>query len=97
MEYCYYVAGTVGLIILPILATKNHKLLREPAIKLGKAMQLTNILRDIGEDFDNGRVYLPTELLEKYNYSHDDLYKKNHQRKFYKSLGARSKISRRTL
>lgn len=76
MEYCYYVAGTVGLIILPILATKNHKLLREPAIKLGKAMQLTNILRDIGEDFDNGRVYLPTELLEKYNYSHDDLYKK---------------------
>lgn len=76
MEYCYYVAGTVGLMILPILATKNHSFLRETAINLGKAMQLTNILRDIGQDYDNGRVYLPTELMDKYNYSYDDLSKK---------------------
>lgn len=76
MEYCYYVAGTVGLMILPILATKNHDFLKEPAINLGKAMQLTNILRDVGEDFDNGRVYLPKELFKKYNYHYDELSKK---------------------
>ncbi|MBC7087979.1 MAG: phytoene/squalene synthase family protein [Tissierellales bacterium] len=76
MEYCYYVAGTVGLMILPILATKNHEILEESAINLGKAMQLTNILRDVGEDFENGRVYLPKELFEKYSYTYDELSKK---------------------
>jgi len=76
MEYCYYVAGTVGLMILPILATKNHEILEESAINLGKAMRLTNILRDVGEDFENARVYLPKELFEKYSYTYDELSKK---------------------
>lgn len=58
-QYCYYVASTVGLMLLPILATKHHPELRQEAIDLGIAMQLTNILRDVGEDARNGRCYLP--------------------------------------
>lgn len=58
-RYCYYVASTVGLMLLPILATKNHTELRQEAIDLGIAMQLTNILRDVGEDSRNERCYLP--------------------------------------
>jgi len=58
-QYCYYVASTVGLMLLPILATQHHPELRHEAIDLGIAMQLTNILRDVGEDARNGRCYLP--------------------------------------
>lgn len=72
-DYCYYVAGTVGLMILPIIAKENHRKLRDTAIMLGKAMQLTNILRDIGEDYKKGRVYLSKEKLDKYGYTEDDL------------------------
>lgn len=64
-RYCYYVAGSVGLMILPMLAT-NHQTITQPAIQLGIAMQLTNILRDIGEDYQHGRIYLPTECLHHY-------------------------------
>lgn len=64
-EYSYYVAGSVGLMLLPIIATENHAYLKKTAVDLGIAMQITNILRDIGEDFDEkNRIYLPeTERL----------------------------------
>lgn len=68
LEYCYLVASTVGLMILPILSPRNHKELRPLAINLGYAMQITNILRDVGEDYRNSKVYIPKELLLKYNY-----------------------------
>ena len=73
LNYCYYVAGTVGLMILPILSTKHHKELKEVAIKLGAAMQITNILRDIGEDYKINRIYIPKEVMDKFNYSSLDL------------------------
>ena len=73
INYCYYVAGTVGLMILPILSTKHHKELEEIAVKLGTAMQITNILRDIGEDFKINRIYIPKEVMDKFNYSSLDL------------------------
>lgn len=73
-EYSYYVAGSVGLMLLPIIATENHRELTEPAISLGVAMQLTNILRDIGEDFKKiNRIYLPVELMNKLSYTEKDL------------------------
>ena len=72
-NYCYYVAGTVGLMILPILSTKHHKELEEIAVKLGAAMQITNILRDIGEDYKINRIYIPKEVMDKFNYSSSDL------------------------
>jgi len=68
-DYNYYVAGSVGLMLLPILAAKNGitETLKESAVSLGIAMQITNILRDVGEDYrENKRVYLPTELLNRY-------------------------------
>lgn len=73
-EYSYYVAGSVGLMLLPIIATESHRELTEHAISLGIAMQLTNILRDIGEDYKlNNRIYLPVDLMDKVNYTKSDL------------------------
>ena len=67
LSYCYYVASSVGLMLLPILAPKKHHELREFAIQLGYAMQITNFLRDVGEDFKKGRIYIPQSLLKTYN------------------------------
>jgi 15-cis-phytoene synthase len=70
--YCYQVASTVGYAMAHVLgATSPHAL--AAAEKLGAAMQLTNILRDVGEDLDAGRVYLPTSLLARNGLSRTDL------------------------
>lgn len=69
--YCYRVAGTVGLMIAPIGGAGAAG--RGAAIKLGQAMQLTNCLRDVGEDLALGRVYLPDELMHKHGVSIEDL------------------------
>ncbi|MFH5882435.1 MAG: phytoene/squalene synthase family protein [Candidatus Izemoplasmataceae bacterium] len=70
-EYCYKAAGTVGLMLLPVVASKKYKSesknLKVVAIELGKAMQITNILRDVREDFMKDRVYFADETLEEYN------------------------------
>lgn len=73
LDYCYHVAGSVGLMLIPILSKKQHHLLHSFAINLGYGMQITNILRDIGEDNQNHRVYLPKELMMKAKYSLEDL------------------------
>lgn len=70
--YCYYVAGTVGLMLLPILCAQAE-LLSEPAIKLGQAMQLTNILRDIGEDLRMNRIYLSKHAMQTFDVTKDHL------------------------
>lgn len=61
--YCHAVAGTVGLMVAPILGCQNETALSHAA-ELGIAMQLTNILRDIREDAEHGRLYLPTNDLD---------------------------------
>lgn len=71
-RYCYYVAGSVGLMLLPILST-NSAAIQIPAKQLGEAMQLTNILRDIGEDFTDDRIYLPKKMMNQYHVSTADL------------------------
>ncbi len=71
-KYCYGVASTVGLMAMHIIGYRD--LAAVPyAVKLGVALQLTNILRDIGEDFRQGRVYLPQEDLARFDYSESDL------------------------
>ena len=60
--YCYGVASTVGLMSMHIVGYKTTRAVRY-AIKLGVALQMTNILRDVGEDYRNGRLYLPREEL----------------------------------
>ncbi len=73
LDYCYHVAGTVGLMLIPILSKENHPLLKSFAIDLGYAMQITNILRDIGEDYKNQRIYLPKSMMDQAHYSLEDL------------------------
>lgn len=73
LEYCYLVAGTVGIMLAPILADGHDERHERFGIRLGEAMQLTNILRDVGEDARNGRVYLPRDLMRLHGYSEDDL------------------------
>jgi len=65
-EYCYRVAGTVGLTCTHIFGFSDPRAL-ELSEKLGLAFQLTNIIRDIHEDSGLGRVYLPEEDLQRYN------------------------------
>ncbi len=73
LRYCYLVAGTVGLMILPLLAENLTPKVRETAIDLGLAMQLTNILRDIGADYRLGRIYLPADELARRGINTEDL------------------------
>jgi phytoene synthase len=60
--YCYRVAGVVGLMMAPLLGTTDPRALQHAA-DLGRAMQLTNILRDVQEDLGRGRLYLPQDEL----------------------------------
>jgi len=71
--YCYRVAGTVGLMITPVAGYREGTRALEHAKTLGTAMQLTNILRDVGEDMRRGRVYLPAEDLARFGVSEGDL------------------------
>jgi phytoene synthase len=84
--YCYRVAGTVGLMTSPVLGFNDSSSKApwerqldgnnpvEEAIALGIANQLTNILRDVGEDAQRGRVYLPLEELALFDYTEEDLF-----------------------
>lgn len=60
--YCYRVAGTVGLMLCHVIGVRSADALRHAA-HLGMAMQLTNICRDVREDWERGRVYVPAALL----------------------------------
>jgi len=82
--YCYRVAGTVGLMTQNVMGIDSAYTSApwsakpdpsEAAIALGIANQLTNILRDVGEDRQRGRIYLPQEDIEKFNYSEEKLLK----------------------
>jgi len=70
--YCYRVASTVGLMCIEIFGYK-HPSTKQFAVDLGIALQMTNILRDIGKDAKNGRIYLPQEDLIKFNYSEQEI------------------------
>jgi phytoene synthase len=71
-QYCYRVAGVVGVIMSRVFGLDDPTV-EAQAIKMGEAMQLTNILRDIKEDSDRGRIYLPLEDLERFGYAEQDL------------------------
>jgi phytoene synthase len=71
-RYCYLAASTVGLICLEIF-TYSDPAARERGIDLGVAMQLTNIVRDVGEDAARGRIYLPGEECRRFGVAEDDI------------------------
>lgn len=70
--YCYGVASTVGLMSMHIVGFQSNEAIPY-AIKLGVALQMTNILRDVGEDYRNGRIYLPREELIFYGIPESDI------------------------
>lgn len=77
-HYCYLVASTVGLISMRVIGMRggDDQMLdryEAAAVDLGVALQLTNILRDVGEDLGRGRVYLPQEDLRRFDYTEEDL------------------------
>lgn len=71
-HYCYLVASTVGLMTMHIVGYAGSHAIPY-AIKLGVALQLTNILRDVGEDWANGRLYLPQDELAAYGVTEDEI------------------------
>lgn len=71
--YCYRVASVVGLVSIEIFGYRDAGCQRY-AVELGLALQMTNILRDVGQDFANGgRIYLPREDLARFGYTAEDL------------------------
>jgi len=71
-HYCYAVASTVGLMVMHIVGYAGNEAIPY-AVKLGVALQITNILRDVGEDWRNGRLYLPLDELAAFGLSEADL------------------------
>ncbi|MEO1857269.1 MAG: squalene/phytoene synthase family protein, partial [Rubritalea sp.] len=81
-DYTYRVASCVGLISIEIFGCTSEQS-KKYAIALGHALQITNILRDVGEDLDdNVRIYLPIEDIERFEYSESDLIAKVHDHRF---------------
>lgn len=72
--YCYRVASVVGILSAQIFGFKNRKTLKF-AHDLGMAFQLTNIIRDVGEDSRRNRIYIPLDDLAKFNVSEEDILK----------------------
>ncbi len=70
--YCYGVASTVGLMSMHIIGFSDRRAIPY-AIKLGVALQLTNILRDIGEDWTSGRLYIPLDELSAFGLDENDV------------------------
>jgi len=73
LGYCDLVASTVGLLTAPVLGYERPEAL-EYGVTLGRAMQMTNILRDVGEDARMGRIYLPLEDLRRFGYAEDGIF-----------------------
>jgi 15-cis-phytoene synthase len=71
-RYCYHVAGVVGLIMCRVFGLQDERALAQ-AVQMGNAMQLTNILRDVKEDFARGRVYLPQDELARFGVAESSL------------------------
>ncbi len=83
--FCYRVASVVGLMMTHIMGYKNVQAF-EYAEKLGIAMQLTNILRDVKEDKEMGRIYLPLEEMRKFGVSEEDVMNENFNDAFHRLI-----------
>ncbi|MCC5940666.1 MAG: phytoene/squalene synthase family protein [Balneolaceae bacterium] len=93
-EYSYKVASVVGLMTSEIFGYDDPKALNH-AVDLGIAMQLTNILRDVGEDLVKGRIYLPKEELESFGITEEDLFARNMSDNFIEMMKFQIKRARK--
>jgi phytoene synthase len=80
-KYCHHVASVVGLLSIEIFGYKNPAC-RDYAVYLGKALQLTNILRDVRTDTERGRIYLPLAELKRFNVTEDEILKGQYSERF---------------
>ena len=83
--YCYRVASAVGFVSIEIFGYRNPAC-KEYAIQLGLALQMTNIIRDVGKDLRNGRIYLPREDLARFDYSESDLREGQYDDRFVRLM-----------
>jgi len=80
-QYCYRVASCVGLVVMPIFGYSDKAAL-VPAEACGIAFQLTNILRDVKEDAEKGRIYLPAEDMRRFGVEEADIMNSRHTPQF---------------
>jgi len=83
--YCYRVASAVGLVSIEIFGYRNPRC-KEYAIELGLALQMTNIISDVGKDLHSGRIYLPQEDLARFNYSETELQDRQYEERFLRLM-----------
>jgi 15-cis-phytoene synthase len=84
-DYSYKVASVVGLMTTEIFGYSDKAAIKH-AVDLGIAMQLTNILRDVGEDLERDRIYLPIEELDQFNISEGELFDRQVSDKFIRFM-----------
>ena len=84
-KYCWHVASVVGILSAKIFGVTNPQTL-EYAEKLGLAFQLTNIIRDVGEDARKGRIYLPVNELQQFSVTAADILNARHSENFEKLM-----------
>jgi 15-cis-phytoene synthase len=83
--YCYRVASAVGLVSIEIFGYRDTRC-KEYALELGLALQMTNIIRDVGKDLRSDRIYLPQEDLARFSYSETELQNRQHNERFVRLM-----------
>jgi phytoene synthase len=83
--YCYRVACAVGLVSIEIFGYRNPAC-KDYAVALGLALQMTNIIRDVGKDLQNDRIYLPQEDLARFDYPEAELRGRQHNDRFVRLM-----------
>ena len=94
-RYCWHVAGVVGILSASIFGCTREET-RQYAEKLGLAFQLTNIIRDVGDDARKGRIYLPMNELQQFNVTAADILNARHSEKFEKLMRFQYERAQRT-
>jgi 15-cis-phytoene synthase len=91
--YCYRVASAVGLVSIEVFGYRNSRC-KQYAIELGLALQMTNIIRDVGKDIQNGRIYLPQEDLARFDYSETELIQRQYNKRFVQLMAFQTRRAR---
>src|SRR5690606_33586655 len=94
-RYCWHVAGVVGILSASIFGHTRRQTL-EYAEKLGLAFQLTNIIRDVGEDARKGRIYLPISELQQFGVTAADILNARHTEQFEQLMRFQVERARQT-
>jgi phytoene synthase len=92
-EYCYRVASVVGLLSIEVFGYQDGAC-RQYAIHLGKALQLTNILRDVRTDAERGRIYLPQAELARYRVTPEEILRLEYSGRYFEAASAVARRAR---